>query len=130
MALIPMDFSEEVTPLSPGVYNARIVAADIKHAKESGKPYINWQLETFGSPEVNGKRVFHTTPLSGGWVSKLAELHKAATGEEIDKKAKQYDPEMLIGREVTATLTTRNYTKSDGTAGSSLEIKAVAPFKQ
>jgi len=124
-----MDFSEEVTPLNPGIYNARIVAAEIKNARESGKPYVNWQLETFGSPEVNGRRVFHTTPLSGGWVSKLAELHKAATGQEIDKKAKQYDPEMLVGKEVTVTLTNRTYKANDGSDKTTLEIKAVAPKK-
>ncbi len=123
MALTPMDFSEEVKPLSPGVYAARIVAAEVKFGKESGNPYVNWQLETFGSPAVNGKRVFHMTPLKGGWISKLADFHKAATGQEIDKKATQYDPEMLIGREITATLTSREYNGK-----TNLEVKAVAPY--
>lgn len=129
MALAPMDFSEEVTPLSPGVYNARIVAAEVKTSAK-GNPYVNWQIETFGSPDINGKRLFHTTPLSGGWVTKLAELHKAATGEEIDKKAKQYDPEMLVGRELVATVVSRSYKGNDGTDKTGLEIKAVAPLKQ
>ena len=128
MALVPLDFSGEVKPLNPGIYNARIVAAEVKTAA-SGNPYVNWQLETFGSPEVNGKRIFHTTPLQGGWISKLAELHKAATGEDIDKKAKQYDPEMLVGKEVTATVANRSYTHN-GEQKTSIEIKAVAPLKR
>lgn len=123
--LLPMNFDGEIKPLSAGVYAARIIAAEGRVGKTSGNPYINWQLETFGSPEVNGKRVFHMTPTSGGWVTKLAELHKAATGEDIDKKAKQYDPEMLVGKEVTITLTTREYQGKD-----QLEVKAVAPYKQ
>ncbi len=123
MALVPMDFSGEIKPLSPGVYNARIVAGEVKYSKEKNTPYINWQLETFGSPEVNGKRVFYMTPLSGGWVTKLADLHKAATGEAIDKKATSYDPEMLVGRELTATLVNREYQGK-----TSLDVKAVAPL--
>ena len=129
MALMPLDFTGEVTPLTPGVYTARIIAAEPK-TSAAGNPYINWQLETFGSPEVNGKRIFHTTPTSGGWVTKLADLHKAATGEDIDKKAKSYDPEMLVGREIVATVTNRTYKGSDGSDKTSLEIKAVAPLRK
>jgi hypothetical protein len=87
---------------------------------------INWQLETFGSPEINGKRIFHTTMTSGGWVSKLAELHEAATGEKIDKTAKSYDPQMLVGKELIATVVEENYTKNDGSPGSKIVIKSVA----
>ena len=129
MSLVPMDFSGEITPLNPGVYNARIVAAEVKTSK-TGNPYVNWQIETFGSPEVNGKRLFHTTPLQGGFVTKLAELHEAATGEKIDKKAKSYDPEMLVGKELVATVVTRAYTGNDGSAKQGLEIKAVAPLRK
>lgn len=126
MALVPMDFSGEIKPLTPGVYSMRIVGAEVKYSKEKNQPYVNWNLEAFGSPDVNGQRVFYTTPLQGGWVTKLADLHRAATGEEIDKTAKQYDPEMLVGREVTATLVTRNYTTNTGEQRSGVEIKAVA----
>ncbi len=84
MALVPMDFSGEVKPLEAGTYNARIIAAQVK-TSAAGNPYVDWQLETFGDQAINGKRIFYSTPLSGGWVSKLAELHQAATGEAIDK---------------------------------------------
>ncbi len=126
MALAPMDFSGEVKPLTAGVYKARIVSAEVK-ASKAGNPYVNWTLETFGSPEVNGKRVYHATPLSGGWVTKLAELHKAATGEDIDKEAKSYDPEMLVSKEVTIALGMRSYTAQDGTQKESTEVKSVSP---
>lgn len=125
MSLMPLDFTGEVTPLQPGTYSARIVAAEAK-TSAAGNPYINWQLETFGTPEVNGRRIFHTTPTTGGWVTKLAELHKAATGEDIDKKAKQYDPEMLIGKELTATVAMRSYTANDGTPKTAIEVKSFA----
>ncbi len=125
MALIPMDFSGEIKPLEAGTYNARVRAAVVK-TSAAGNPYVDWQLETFGSPEVNGKTIFYSTPLSGGWVTKLAELHKAATGEEIDKKSKQYDPEMLIGKELVATVVAESYTAKDGTAKTKLAVKALA----
>ncbi len=124
MSLLPMDFDGEIKPLSAGTYAARIVAAEGKTSAK-GNPYINWQLESFGSPEVNGKRVFHTTPTTGGWVTKLAELHKAATGEDIDKKAKQYDPEMLVGKEITMTVIEESYTANDGTQKTRLAVKSV-----
>lgn len=125
MALVPLDFSGEITPLKPGTYSARIVATEVK-TSQAGKPYINWQLETFGAPEVNGRRVYHTTPTSGGFVTKLAELHEAVTGEKIDKEARQYDPEMLVGRELTVTLINENYTANDGTPKTRLAVKAVS----
>lgn len=123
--LQPLDFSGEITPLQPGTYSARIIAAEGKTSAK-GNPYINWQLETFGSPEVSGKRIFHTTPTTGGWVTKLAELHKAATGEDIDKKAKQYDAEMLVGKELTVTLVSESYPANDGTQKTRLGVKSVA----
>ena len=126
--LMPMSFEGEVKPLTAGTYAARISAAEGKTSAK-GNPYINWQLETFGSPEVNGKRLFHTTPTTGGWVTKLAELHEAATGQKIDKKAKQYDPEMLVGKELTVTVVEESYTANDGTQKTRLGVKSVAPYK-
>lgn len=123
--LIPLNFEGEIKPLPPGTYSARIIAGEGK-VSAKGNPYINWQLETFGSADVNGKRVFHTTPTTGGWVTKLAEFHKAATGENIDKTAKQYDPEMLVGKELTVTLVSESYPASDGTQKERMAVKSVA----
>lgn len=123
--LVPMDFENEIKPLQAGTYTARIIKGEGVTSK-AGNPMINWQLETFGSPEVNGKRIYHTTMTSGGWVTKLAEFHKAATGEEIDKKQKQYDPEMLVGKEIVVTVVDENYTASDGTQKARLGVKSVA----
>lgn len=129
MSLTPMDFSGEIKPLTAGTYAARIIAGEGTVSK-AGNPMINWQFETFGSPEVSGKRIFYTTMTSGGWVSKLADLHKAATGEPIDKTAKQYDPQMLVSREVTVTVVNKDYQKNDGSAGTRIEVVSVAPYKQ
>ena len=128
MSLVPMNFENEVTPLGAGVYKARVVGAEVKQGKtkDDGTPginYVNWRLETFGSPEVNGKTLFHMTPLEGGFVTKLAEFHKAATRENIDKKQKQYDPEMLIGKEITVTLFMETYNGK-----TSPKVQAVAPL--
>jgi hypothetical protein len=130
MAILPMDFSGEMKPLTPGTYAARIIGAVGKVSK-AGNNYIDWQIETFGSPEVNGRQVFYGTPLSGGWVSKLAELHRAATGEDIDKTAKGYDPGMLVGKEITVTVVTESYTTNTGEAKIKTAVKSVArPPKQ
>lgn len=130
MQLVPMSFEGEIKPLQPGTYSARIAAGEPRLNKAGTGYYINWRFETFGSPDVNGKSVFYMTPTSGGWVTKLADLHKAATGEAIDKKQSGYDPQMLIGREVMITVFERAYQAADGSEKTSLDIKAVAPLKQ
>ncbi len=134
MSLMPLDFGDEIKPLKPGTYSARIVAFEPKVKEYPGtdkKPLhmINWQFETFGSPEINGKRIYHMTPTTGGWATKTAELHKAATGEAIDKSAKQYDPEMLVSKEITVTVVNKGYTKNDGSTGERLEVVSIAPKK-
>lgn len=102
MGLIKPDWSEETQPVQPGTYSARIKDGEVK-TSQKGSQYINWKLELFGSPEVNNRVVFMSTPVAGKGIFRLAELYKAATGEEIDKTA-QFDTDMLIGKEVTATL--------------------------
>ena len=63
---------------------------------------------------------------TGGWVSKLAELHEAATGEKIDKEATKYDPETLISREVMMTVINESYPANDGTQKTRLGVKSIS----
>jgi hypothetical protein len=102
MALIQPDWTEETQPVKPGVYSARIKECDVK-TSQKGSTYGNWKLELFGTPEVNNRVVFMATPFSGKGIFRLADLYKAATGEEIDRHA-NFDTEMLIGKEITVTL--------------------------
>lgn len=121
--LIQPDFTEmkEFAPIAPGTYSARIVDCEVKDSK-AGNQYANWKLELFGTPDVNNRVVFHSTPFKGGWVTKLAELYKAATGQEIDKK-KAFDTDMLIGKEVKVTLA-EGRTK-DGEVSQYPDVKSV-----
>lgn len=81
------DFSEEVTPPPPGVYRARIVGAEMKTAKMSGNPMINWKLELAG-PNGTNFTSYHTTMLAGKGTGFLRRFMEAVNpnynGEAID----------------------------------------------
>lgn len=124
MALVTPDFTEESTPVKPGTYSARITDCEIKQSK-AGNTYGNWKLELFGSPEVNGRVVFMSTPFAGKGIFRLSELYKAATGQEIDKK-KGFDTDMLIGKEVKAVLVPG--VDQEGNARSFPDVKTVLPL--
>lgn len=123
MGLIKPDWTEETTPVQPGVYSARIKDCEVKTGKDSGKPYGNWKLELYGSPEVNNRVIFMSTPFGGKGIFRLGELYKAATGQEIDKNA-QFDTDMLIGKEVTVTLVEGK--DQNGNARSFPDVKSVS----
>jgi len=122
MSLIKPDWTEETQPVKPGTYAARIKECEVK-TSQAGKPYGNWKLELFGSPDVNNRVVFMSTPFGGKGIFRLAELHKAATGEEIDRNA-AYDTDMLIGKEVSVTLVEGK--DQNGNARSFPDVKSVA----
>lgn len=125
MALIKPDWSEETKPVQPGVYAARVKDGEIKTSK-AGNTYVNWKLELFGTPEVNNRVVFLSTPTGGPGIFRLAELYKAATGQEMDRNA-PFDTDMLISREVTVTLVEGK--DQNGNPKQFPDVKAVAPLK-
>ena len=102
MALVTPDMSEAQKQLEPGVYPARIIAAEAVDSK-AGKPMLKWTLETFGHDDAgfNGKRVITRTMLVGKGIFKTQELYKAATGEALSGP---FDTDQLIGSEVRITL--------------------------
>jgi len=102
MSLVTPDMSEAQKPLEPGVYPARIIAADAVESK-AGKAMLKWTLETFGSDDAgfNGKRVITRTMLVGKGIFKTQEMYKAATGEPLTGP---FDTEQLIGSEVRVSI--------------------------
>lgn len=107
MALITPDFSEvsERGNLKPGVYKVRITGAEVKEwaAKDDkpARPYVRWELETFGG-EANGRKIWTNTDIAGKGAFRLQNLYKAALGESIGNGG--FDTEMLMGKEVEVVL--------------------------
>jgi hypothetical protein len=125
--LVKPDFSEVSgnDPVPPGTYSARIKECEQRESK-AGNPYLNWKLELFGTPEVNNRVVFHMTMVKGKAAFRLQELYSAATGEQISDKT-GFDTDMLIGKEITVTLTEAK--DQEGNVRPFPEVKAVAALK-
>lgn len=127
MAVITPDLTEAGTrqAIAPGTYAARIKDCEVR-TSQAGNDYLNWQLELFGKPEVNNRIVFYRTMIKGGGAFRLAELYKAATGEQL-KAGASFDTDALVGREVTTILTEGR--DKDGNVSQYPEVKSVVPYK-
>ena len=101
MVLIEPDFSEAVESLPAGEYPVRVVGCEQKDSK-AGNVYLNWTLETFGksSEQLNGRKVFHTTPITGKGAGILKAFVKAC-GMEVGGS---FDTEELMGAELVVVL--------------------------
>jgi hypothetical protein len=102
MALVQPDFSDISEEIVPGDYNCVVKKAELKDWPDGSK-YINWSLETYGSPEQknNGRYIFHKTSTTGKSAFHLQKLYKAATGENL---AGAFDTDQLLGRKVAVTV--------------------------
>lgn len=125
MSLIKPDFSEMKEDVSPGTYQVRVVDHEMgSWAGKDGKPdtqYIKWTLETVGEadPKNNGRRIWHSTPYTGGGAFRLANFFKACTGEELNKENPEFDTDMLMSRELMVTV--------DKNPKGYIEVKSEAP---
>ncbi len=122
MALVTPDFSEVSGSLQPGMYNARIVGADVKESK-GGVPMIKWTYEVFGSDAkgANGQRIFDHTMLAGKGAFRLQDLYRSAMKQEL---AGDFDTDMLLGKEIKLTLAEGK--TQDGSPSKYPEVKSVS----
>lgn len=120
--LVKPDFSEIAEEIVPGDYSVTVKKAEVK-AWPDGSNYINWTLETYGSPEQknNGRYLFHKTSTSGKGAFMLQKFYRAATGEALTGA---FDTEQLIGRKVAVQVVAG---MKDGQPTGYNEIKAVRP---
>lgn len=120
MALVTPDFTE-VSGLTPGVYNARIVEAEVTTSK-AGAPMIKWSYEVFGadSKGANGQRIFDRTMLGGKGAFRLQDLYRAAMKEELKG---EFDTDILLGKEVRLVLSEGK--QQDGSPSKYPEVKSV-----
>ncbi len=102
---IQPDFSEaqDITPIPPGTYNARITGVGSKESKK-GDMYLRWELEIFGSDnsKLNNRKFWYNTMVSGPGAGGLKRL-LGAVGLAAETGT-QFDTEALLGKEVRVTL--------------------------
>ena len=127
MALITADLSEVSSPLEPGTYKARVMSSTVKES-QAGKPYVKWQLETWGSDvkSHNGRTVYYNTPVTGGGAFRLADLYVAAMKTVLPKDNPAFDTDMLVGKEVEITLIEGK--DMNGEPSKYPEVKTVKPI--
>ena len=105
--LITPDFSEASEDISAGDYQVRITAVEEKTSQKGAK-YLRWELSTINEtePKNNGRKVWHSTMLSGKGVTMLKRFWDAATGGA--EMGDQFDTEQLLGKELAITVVLNN----------------------
>ena len=91
----------------PGKYNVKITKVEAKKGKDSGKPYLNWELQVLDG-EYKGARLWYITSLSPQALFNLRNLLTAA-GIEVPKSMVKIDLDSVIGRIVTAKVIMETY---------------------
>lgn len=101
--LVTPDFSESQDDIQPGEYAVQITGVEQKTSK-AGSPYLRWELSTIGesNPKNNGRKIWHTTMLSGKGAGMLKRLYQVATLNEMPQGA--FDTEQLLGRQFKAVV--------------------------
>lgn len=122
MGLIQPDFSEAVdfTPVPIGVYKARVAGAESQVSK-NGNNMVVWKFQIQGAEgdfaQYNNRIVFHRTMTAGKGSGKLKEVLEASLGE-----ARAFEPEEVLGRDVTITI---NHRKSEDGATTYEDVRSV-----
>lgn len=103
---ITPDFTEALEAIPEGEYAARVTEVEVKtsgdKSKNPGSKYLNWKLETFGKNDdkLNGRTIYHTTPLSGKGAGILKAFFKAVG---VDTSG-SLDTDIIMGRELVVVL--------------------------
>jgi hypothetical protein len=120
------NFDQEVSPMKPGVYLCKIIAAEVNVGKDSGNQYINWRLETL----PDQRTVFYTTPTQG----KGAGMFKHFVHSAGDKQYQNGDYELdnLRDKIVSMKLEIEAKNNRDGNPIKVFRVVDVSPptFKQ
>lgn len=122
---ISPDFSEavEFVALPPGVHKVRVVACENK-TSNAGNPYLKWKLETFGAEvrELNGRPIWHTTPIMGKGAGILRAFLTAANPAYTGGA---FEPEEYYGRELQV-VTEKDIDQRTGEDTGYARVKSVA----
>jgi hypothetical protein len=96
-------------PLAKGVYNATIFNAEVREAKDSGQPYINWDFVIQGG-DADGRHAWYMTSLQPQSLWKLKQnLVKIGVPAESLAGTFDLDLEALFGRPVRIVIDHETY---------------------
>jgi hypothetical protein len=122
MPLITPDVSEVSPAIEAGSYRLRITGVEAGEWK-TGTPFLKFEMETCesGSPELDGRKIWHRVPYTGKGAFRFAQMHSAAMGENYESGT--IDPEIYLGREVAAVIV--DGTDREGNLSGYPEVKTV-----
>ena len=100
--LVTPDFSEVADAVTPGTYKVIVKKGELKDWPKGGQ-YVKWELETVGAenPKNNGRRIYHTTSISGRGAFTLQQMYHAAIGTALTG---EFDTEQVVGKEVAVDI--------------------------
>src|SRR5689334_16274549 len=124
---IKVDFSkvESFQPVPAGAYLVTITGVEEKTGKESGLPYINWEL-TVADGEFSGRKLWLMTSLAPKALFGLQNLLKAL---EVDVSTEEMDiePSDYVGHSIVIEATQETYTPPGEEPRVQNKIKKVHP---
>jgi hypothetical protein len=92
-----------------GDYLLKIVNHEVRKSdKADGGKYINWQFTVVG-PQSKGATLYDMTSLKPQALFNLRNLIHAATGKNVAGKSLDFDPSVLHGKVVAATVADDEY---------------------
>ena len=96
----------------PGDYLLKIVKGEWREPEDDSKAdYISWRFSILKPEKYKGKTVYDITSMAKGSLWNLRNLIWAATGKNVAGKALNFDPEMIEGKVVGATVDDDEYKK-------------------
>jgi hypothetical protein len=99
----------------PGDYLLKIVKGEWTESPEKETPGINWRFTVVKPEKYKGKTIYDSTWLSAKALWNLRNLIFAATGKNVAGKSLSFDPEMIEGKVVMATVDDDEYKKDKKT---------------
>jgi hypothetical protein len=91
----------------PGTYTVKITKVEAKKGKNSGKPYLNWELQILEG-EFKDSKLWYKTSLQPQALFNLRDFLTAA-GIDVPKKVVSIDLDSVIGRVVAAKVKEEEY---------------------
>lgn len=85
-----------------GDYHFRVKKVELRKGEESGKPYLNWELEV-AAGKYKGRTVYHTTTLQPHALFNLRATLEAC-GLEVPDSAMDLHLKSLVGLELAGTV--------------------------
>jgi len=92
-----------------GDYLLKAVNAELRKSDRTGGRYFSWRFQIVEPKKFKGKTLYDRTSLKPDALWNLRNLIHAATGKNIAGKVLNFDPEVIYGKTLMATVEDDEY---------------------